>query len=45
MSTERLNKENIPSRAYLLFKNEDALAVFSKDYDGHLFRDKQGRSN
>lgn len=38
----RLNKENIPSRAYLAFKNEDDLAIFSRAYDGHLFRDKAG---
>ncbi|KAJ3930092.1 MAG: Smg-4/UPF3 family-domain-containing protein [Lentinula lateritia] len=39
----RLNKENVPSRAYILFKNEEQLALFSKEYDGHLFRDKSGR--
>ncbi|KAH7871512.1 Smg-4/UPF3 family-domain-containing protein [Lentinula edodes] len=38
----RLNKENVPSRAYILFKNEEQLALFSKEYDGHLFRDKSG---
>ncbi|KAE9406525.1 hypothetical protein BT96DRAFT_810658 [Gymnopus androsaceus JB14] len=38
----RLNKENIPSRAYIAFKNEEQLALFSRDYDGHLFRDKSG---
>lgn len=38
----RLNKENIPSRAYVLFKNEEDLALFSREYDGHVFRDKQG---
>jgi len=38
----RLNKENISSRAYLLFKNEENLAVFSREYDGHVFRDKLG---
>jgi hypothetical protein len=38
----RLNKENVPSRAYIAFKNEEKLAVFSQEYDGHLFRDKAG---
>jgi hypothetical protein len=37
-----LNKENIPSRAYIAFKNEEQLATFSQGYDGHLFRDKAG---
>ncbi|KAJ3848099.1 Smg-4/UPF3 family-domain-containing protein [Lentinula lateritia] len=39
----RLNKENVPSRAYILFRNEEQLALFSKEYDGHLFRDKSGK--
>ena len=38
----RLNKENIPSRAYIAFKDEEILATFSREYDGHLFRDKNG---
>jgi regulator of nonsense transcripts 3 len=38
----RLNKENIPSRAYIAFKNEELLATFSREYDGHLFKDKSG---
>jgi regulator of nonsense transcripts 3 len=37
-----MNKENIPSRAYIAFKSEEQLALFGKDYDGHLFRDKAG---
>jgi hypothetical protein len=37
-----LNKENIPSRAYIAFKSEEELALFSQGYDGHLFRDKAG---
>ena len=37
-----LNKENISSRAYIAFKDEQALATFSREYDGHLFRDKAG---
>jgi regulator of nonsense transcripts 3 len=43
--TPRLNKENVSSRAYLVFKNEEDLAVFSREYDGHLFRDKAGKFN
>ncbi|KAJ7274267.1 Smg-4/UPF3 family-domain-containing protein [Mycena rebaudengoi] len=39
---KRLNKENIPSRAYIVFKTEEQLAQFSHEYDGHLFRDKAG---
>ena len=39
---DRLNKENIPSRAYIAFKDEEILATFSREYDGHLFRDKNG---
>ena len=39
----RLSKENIPSRAYIAFKSEEKLAQFSKEYDGHLFRDKAGK--
>jgi Smg-4/UPF3 family len=38
----RLNKENIPSRAYIAFKSDELLATFSREYDGHLFRDKSG---
>ncbi|OCH88706.1 hypothetical protein OBBRIDRAFT_757664, partial [Obba rivulosa] len=41
----RLNKENIPSRAYIAFKHEDVLATFSREYDGHLFRDKAGNES
>ncbi|KAJ4001906.1 Smg-4/UPF3 family-domain-containing protein [Lentinula boryana] len=40
-----LNKENVPSRAYIAFKNEEQLALFSKEYDGHLFRDKSGHES
>ena len=28
--------------AYIAFKNEEQLALFSREYDGHLFRDKSG---
>jgi regulator of nonsense transcripts 3 len=38
----RLNKENIPSRAYVAFKSEEQLALFGRMYDGHTFRDKNG---
>ncbi|KAF9261725.1 hypothetical protein L218DRAFT_869364 [Marasmius fiardii PR-910] len=38
----RLNKENVPSRAYVAFKTEEQLASFHRDYDGHIFRDKSG---
>ena len=38
----RLNKENIPSRAYIAFRNPEVLATFSREYDGHVFRDKAG---
>ena len=37
-----MNKEGIPSRAYIAFKNEAQVATFSRAYDGHLFRDKAG---
>ncbi|KAJ3716601.1 Smg-4/UPF3 family-domain-containing protein [Lentinula raphanica] len=40
-----LNKENVPSRAYIAFRNEEQLALFSKEYDGHLFRDKSGNES
>lgn len=38
----RLNKENVYSRAYIAFKDEELLATFSREYDGHIFRDKAG---
>jgi regulator of nonsense transcripts 3 len=38
----RLNKENVHSRAYIAFKNEQLVATFSREYDGHIFRDKAG---
>ncbi|EMD37045.1 hypothetical protein CERSUDRAFT_95309 [Gelatoporia subvermispora B] len=41
----RMNKENIQSRAYIAFKNEEILATFSREYDGHLFRDKAGNES
>jgi regulator of nonsense transcripts 3 len=30
------------SRAYIAFRTAEELATFSQNYDGHLFRDKQG---
>ncbi|KAH9829545.1 Smg-4/UPF3 family-domain-containing protein [Rhodofomes roseus] len=42
---KRLNKENISSRAYIAFRNEEQLAIFSRDYDGHVFRDKAGNES
>ncbi|KAJ7079765.1 Smg-4/UPF3 family-domain-containing protein [Mycena belliarum] len=42
---KRLNKENVPSRAYIAFKTEEQLAQFSREYDGHLFRDKAGNES
>ena len=37
-----MNKDGIPSRAYIAFKNETQVATFSRAYDGHVFRDKAG---
>ncbi|TFK25417.1 hypothetical protein FA15DRAFT_357273 [Coprinopsis marcescibilis] len=42
---KRENKENIPSRAYIAFKNDEVLAKFSHDFDGHLFKDKAGNES
>ena len=39
---DRLNKETIPSRAYVAFRTEEQLALFSRSFDGHVFRDKAG---
>ncbi|KAL0946194.1 hypothetical protein HGRIS_012456 [Hohenbuehelia grisea] len=39
---KKLNKENVSSRAYIAFKNEEHLLAFSRSYDGHIFRDKAG---
>ena len=38
----RLNKENVHSRAYIAFKTEESVAKFSREYDGHVFKDKSG---
>ncbi|KAJ3509927.1 hypothetical protein NMY22_g16135 [Coprinellus aureogranulatus] len=42
---KRMNKENIPSRAYIAFKNEELLIQFSREFDGHLFKDKAGNES
>ncbi|KZV74977.1 hypothetical protein PENSPDRAFT_741883 [Peniophora sp. CONT] len=39
---KKMNKENVHSRAYIAFKTEDLVASFSREYDGHVFRDKAG---
>lgn len=41
----RPGKESVPSRAYIVFKNAEQVAAFSREYDGHLFRDKQGNES
>ncbi|KAG9019596.1 hypothetical protein FRB90_000060 [Tulasnella sp. 427] len=40
-----VNKENVYSRAYIAFTNEEQLKNFHRDYDGHLFRDKSGNES
>ncbi len=40
----RLNKENIPSRAYIAFKTAEMVMQFAKAFDGHVFKDKSGMS-
>ncbi|KIY46711.1 hypothetical protein FISHEDRAFT_31677, partial [Fistulina hepatica ATCC 64428] len=40
-----LNKENLASRAYIAFKSEGTVATFSREYDGHVFRDKAGNES
>ena len=40
--TIRLNKENVHSRAYIAFKTEESVAKFSREYDGHIFKDRAG---
>jgi hypothetical protein len=32
----------VHSRAYIAFKTEDSVAKFSREYDGHIFKDKAG---
>lgn len=41
--SKRTIKENVPSRAYITFKTHESVALFSREYDGHIFRDKSGR--
>ena len=36
----RLNKENIYSPAYVAFRTEKLVAKFSREYGGHIFKDK-----
>lgn len=38
----RLSTSSLFSRAYIAFRSPEELATFSQNYDGHLFRDKQG---
>ncbi|KIO20158.1 hypothetical protein M407DRAFT_30192 [Tulasnella calospora MUT 4182] len=40
-----VNKENVLSRAYIVFNTEEQLKNFHRDYDGHLFRDKSGNES
>ncbi|KAH8829185.1 Smg-4/UPF3 family-domain-containing protein [Flagelloscypha sp. PMI_526] len=42
---KRPNKEDVPSRANIAFKSEELLTSFSRDYDGHLFRDSAGNES
>ncbi|KAI0319334.1 Smg-4/UPF3 family-domain-containing protein [Amylostereum chailletii] len=42
---KKANKENIHSRAYIAFKTEELVAKFSREYDGHIFRDKAGNES
>jgi len=32
----------VHSRAYIGFKTEESVAKFSREYDGHIFKDKAG---
>ncbi|KAF8311294.1 hypothetical protein DL93DRAFT_2169168 [Clavulina sp. PMI_390] len=41
----RPEKPNVTSRAYIAFKSPEQVVRFSKEYDGHLFRDKQGNES
>ncbi|KAF9448098.1 hypothetical protein P691DRAFT_801340 [Macrolepiota fuliginosa MF-IS2] len=42
---KRVNKENIPSRAYIVFKTPEQLSIFGREYDGHKFVDKAGNES
>ncbi|CAE6521032.1 unnamed protein product [Rhizoctonia solani] len=41
----KLNRENAPSRAYVEFVTPEAVIAFNRDYNGHVFRDKQGNES
>ncbi|KDN51831.1 hypothetical protein RSAG8_00380, partial [Rhizoctonia solani AG-8 WAC10335] len=41
----KLNRENTPSRAYVEFTTPEAIVVFNRGYNGHVFRDKQGNES
>ena len=34
--------KNVYCRAYIAFRTEDLVAKFSREYDGHIFKDKAG---
>jgi hypothetical protein len=36
------NAEHVLARAYIAFKTVEQVTTFSAEYDGHMFRDKQG---
>lgn len=42
---KKLNRENVHSRAYIAFKTEESVAKFSREYDGHIFKDKAGNES
>ncbi|KAI0252763.1 Smg-4/UPF3 family-domain-containing protein [Lactifluus subvellereus] len=42
---KKLNRENVHSRAYIAFKTEELVAKFSREYDGHIFKDKAGNES
>ncbi|KAH9000616.1 Smg-4/UPF3 family-domain-containing protein [Lactarius hatsudake] len=44
-SRKRQNKEDVHSRAYIAFKTEEYVAKFSREYDGHIFKDKAGNES
>ncbi|KAJ1309938.1 hypothetical protein OPQ81_006697 [Rhizoctonia solani] len=41
----KLNRENTPSRAYVEFNSPEAVIAFNRDFNGHVFRDKQGNES
>jgi len=42
LRNRRPEKPNVSSRAYIVFKTIEQVSRFSREYDGHIFRDKQG---